>query len=179
MFPLESGSGPLGPLLPEHWSEFVVGLVLFGVIWLVMAKKVVPTFEATYERRNAVTRGAIEEAERKQAEAEAALAQYNAHLAKANDEAAQIRDEARDAAGQIRDKARQQAEEEADRIAASARAQIAAERARAVAELRGDVGGMATTLAGKILGETLSADGRAERVVDRFLADLDQTTAKA
>jgi F-type H+-transporting ATPase subunit b len=178
MFPLEGGSGPLGPLLPEHISELVIGLVLFAVIWVVMAKKVVPTFEETYKRRNDVIRGGIEEAVRKQAEADAALAQYNAHLAKANDEAAGIREEARTAAAVIRNKARRQAEIEADRIATSARAQLEAERVQALSELRGEVGGMATTLAGKILGETLAGDPRAERAVDRFLADLDQTTAK-
>ena len=32
MLPLE-GTGPLGPLLPEHIVEFVIGLVLFGIIF--------------------------------------------------------------------------------------------------------------------------------------------------
>ncbi|MDR0416763.1 MAG: F0F1 ATP synthase subunit B [Propionibacteriaceae bacterium] len=179
MFPLEGGGGPLGPLLPEHISELVVGLVLFAVIWFVMAKKVVPAFEDIYQRRHEVIAGGIAEAERKQAAADAALARYNAQLAQANDEAAAIRDEAREAAAQLRGKARRQAEEEAERVAAAARLQIEAERAHAAAELRGDVGGLAVTLAGKILGEALADDQRANRAVDRFLDELARPPAKA
>ncbi|MDR1513198.1 MAG: F0F1 ATP synthase subunit B [Propionibacteriaceae bacterium] len=170
MVPLELD---LGPLLPEHPSELVIGVVLFLVIVFVVAKKVVPSFEELYERRNAVTRGAIEDAERKQAEADAALARYNAQLAQAQDEAARIRDDARAAAADIRSTARQQAEDDAHRIQAGARAQLDADRAHALAELQGTVGGLATTLAGKILGESLTDDERARRAVDRFLADLD------
>ena len=44
-------------------------------------------------------------------------------------------------------------------------------------ELKGEVGGMATTLAGKIVGESLDDDDRALRTVDRFLADLEQAGA--
>jgi len=169
----------LFPLFPEHASEFVIGIVLFLVIWFVVAKKVVPAFEEMYDRRTAVTRGAIEDAERKQAEADAALAQYRAQLAAAHDEAAQIREEARGAAAQIRGDAKRQAEEDRDRIQASARAQIEADRSHALAELQGEIGGLATTLAGKILGESLADDARAQSAVDRFLAELDQETAKA
>jgi F-type H+-transporting ATPase subunit b len=169
----------LGPLLPEHLSEVVVGLVLFAIIWIVMVKKIVPSFEELYDKRTAQTRGAIEEAERQQAEAQAALAQYKAQLAQVGDEAAKIRDEARQQAVRFREDANQKAKEDADRIAAANRVQIEADRARAVADLQGEIGGLATTLAGKILGESLTDDPRAERAVDRFLAELDQQTAKA
>ena len=39
--------------------------------------------------------------------------------------------------------------------------------------LRSEVGTLATTLAGKIVGEALNDDERSARVVDRFLADLE------
>lgn len=168
-----------GPLLPEHLSEIVVGLVLFVIIWIVVAKKVMPGFETLYEQRTAQTRGAIEEAERKQAEADAALAKYQAQLAQAGDEAARIRDEARQQAVRLREDANLKAKEDADRIAAANRQQIEADRNRAMADLQGEIGGLATTLAGKILGESLTDDKRAQRAVDRFLAELDQQTAKA
>ncbi|MDR1807366.1 MAG: F0F1 ATP synthase subunit B [Propionibacteriaceae bacterium] len=177
MYPLEGIN--LGPLLPEHLSELVVGVVLFAVILVVVKLKVAPAFEDLYDRRTAVTRGAIEEAERKQAAADAALAEYRAKLAGAQDEAAAIREEARGAAAQIRTKARKQAEEDAERVAATARAQLEAEKSHALAELQGEIGGLATTLAGKILGESLADDARAQSAVDRFLAELDQETAKA
>lgn len=38
MMPLEVD---LGPLLPEHLSELVVGIAFFLIVWAVIAKKVV------------------------------------------------------------------------------------------------------------------------------------------
>jgi len=61
MIPLE-GTGPLGPLLPDNPSEFIVGIVLFFIILGVVWKKVVPTFEATYTVRADAIRGGIERA---------------------------------------------------------------------------------------------------------------------
>jgi F-type H+-transporting ATPase subunit b len=45
--------------------------------------------------------------------------------------------------------------------------------------LRTEVGSLATTLASRIVGESLSDDARAARVVDRFLADLENQNAGA
>jgi F-type H+-transporting ATPase subunit b len=39
------------------------------------------------------------------------------------------------------------------------------------------VGALATTLAGRIVGESLEDDERSNRVVDRFLADLETLEA--
>ena len=72
---------------------------------------------------------------------------------------------------------RQQGESEKARIVDGAHAQIAAERQQAVASLRAEVGTLATTLAGRIVGESLDDDERSGRVVDRFLADLDTLKA--
>lgn len=170
------GTGPLGPLLPEHPSEFVVGIVLALLITVVVAKKVVPAFEATYAERADQIRGGIERAEQAQAEANAARAQYQAQLADARGEAAKIREEAKAAGAQVLAEMREQASAEASRILAAARAQIEAERAQARAELQREIGSLATQLAGKIVGEALDDDARAQRTVDRFLADLEDHT---
>lgn len=164
----------LGPLLPA-FPEFVAGIVLFGIIWFVLAKKVVPAFEKTYKERAAAIQGGIEKAEHAQAEAAAALEEYREQLAGARDEASSIREEAKAQGAQIIAEMRAKAQEESDRLIAQAKAQIEAERAQAVQQLRGEVGGLATTLAGKIVGESLDDDERARRTVDRFIADLEAT----
>ena len=69
--------------------------------------------------------------------------------------------------------ARERASKEADRILAAGRAQLEAERSQLVAELRGDIGGLATTLASRIVGEALTDDERANRTIDRFLHELE------
>ena len=67
---------------------------------------------------------------------------------------------------------REQAQTEAARIVEHAHTQIEADRKAAVASLRAEVGTLATTLAGRIVGESLD-DDRQSRVVDRFLAELE------
>ncbi|HOB04780.1 MAG TPA: F0F1 ATP synthase subunit B [Propionibacteriaceae bacterium] len=178
MLPLE-GTGPLGPLLPEHIVEFVIGLVLFGIIWFVVAKKVVPVFEATYAERADAIRGGMDRAAEAQAQAAAALAQYQAQLEDAHGEASKIREDAKNASAVMAADMREQAQAEAKRIVESAHAQVEAERKAAFAELKGEIGGLATQLAEKIVGESLSDDARAQRTIDRFLADLEASQAAA
>ena len=173
MYPLE-GTGPLGPLLPEHISEFVVGIVLFIIIYIVVRKVVVPRYETMYKQRDDEIRGGIERAEQAQAEAEKALATYNQRLANAEDEAAKIRDAAKATGVQIQAEMRAKAEEDASRIVISARTQVEAEKVQAIDSLRKDVGAMATVLAGKILGETLTDDARVKKTVDSFITTLSE-----
>ena len=71
---------------------------------------------------------------------------------------------------------KQQANAEAERIISQAKAQIEAEKQAAMVELRGDVGGLATDLASRIVGESLTDDARSAQVVDRFIADLEAST---
>ncbi len=68
---------------------------------------------------------------------------------------------------------REQAQAEASRIVEHAHTQIDAERQQAVTSLRAEVGSLATSLAGRIVGEALEDDDRQRRVVERFLADLE------
>ena len=74
---------------------------------------------------------------------------------------------------------KQNANDEAERIIAQAKAQIEAERQAAMVSLRGEVGGIATDLASRIVGESLRDDQRAANVVDRFIADLEAQTPAA
>ena len=175
MLPLES---MFGPILPEHPEELVVGIVLFLIVWWVIAKKVTPMFEATYAERTAAIQGGIAKAEAAQAEAAAALQEYTAQLAEARGEASRIREEAKTQGAAIIADMRQQAADESSRMLANAKAQIDAERAAAINALRTEVGGLATTLAGRIVGESLDDDERARRTVERFIADLEQAPAE-
>lgn len=177
MLPFETeSSSPLGPLLPEHLSELFVGIALFLIIWFVIAKKVAPVFEKTYTERAEAIQGGIEKAEVAQREAAAALAEYNDQLASAREEAARIREEARQQGATIAAEIKAQAQAESARIIATAKAQIDAERAQVVHQLRAEVGGLATDLAGRIVGESLADDERAQRSVERFIAELESNS---
>jgi F-type H+-transporting ATPase subunit b len=160
---------PLVPALPEIIASVVFALLL----WVVIAKFVVPRFEATYAERTAAIQGGMERAEQAQAEAAAALEQYTQQLMEARTEAAKIREDAKTQGSQILAEMREQAQAESARIRATAEAQLEAERTQVVAQLRSEIGGLATTLAGRIVGESLDDDERARRTIDRFIADLE------
>jgi F-type H+-transporting ATPase subunit b len=162
---------PLG----VHWAEFIASIVFLLLITYVIAKAVVPRFEATFAERTAAIQGGIEKAERAQEAAQAALQQYNDQLTEARTEAARIREDAKTQGSQILAEMREQAQAESARIKASAEAQLEAERAQVLAQLRSEIGGLATTLASRIVGESLEDDDRARRTVDRFLADLESS----
>jgi F-type H+-transporting ATPase subunit b len=175
MLPLETN---FGPLVPEHLSEIIAGIVLFLVIWWVVAKKVVPVFEETYAERTAEITGGIEKAEAAQREAAEALEEYQTQLATARSEAGRIREDARAQAVTFAAEIREQAQADATRMVAAAKAQIEAERLHVISQLRAEVGGLATQLAGRIVGESLEDDERARRSVERFIAELETQPAE-
>lgn len=160
------------PLLP-HPAEIIIGLIAFAILYRIFSKSVVPKMEAMYAERAAAIEGGMQEAEQAQAEAQAALEKYNAQLSEARTEANEIRESAREQGASIVAEMRAQAQAEAARIAESAKRQVEAERQQAVVQLRQEVGTLSTTLAGKIVGESLEDEVRQKGIVDRFLADLE------
>lgn len=166
------GEGETMPLIPE-WEELVFGLVMFAILFWVVAKKVAPNLEKAYEERHAAIEGGIAQAENAQAEAEAAKAQYEAQLAEARAEAAKIREDARAEGAAIVAEMRGQAQDESNRITDSAQKQIAAERQQASVSLRSEVGRLSTDLAGRIVGHELQDSSSRQGLIDSFLAELE------
>ena len=164
------------PIIP-HPAEFIFGLVAIGIIYWVVSKWVAPRLETVLEERAAAIEGGIAKAEQAQAEASAALADYQAQLSEARVEASRIREDARAEGAQIIAELRVRAQEEAERITVAAHAQIAADRQSAASQLRSEVGALATELASRIVGESLADQALQSRVVDRFLAELEESEA--
>ncbi|MET0522560.1 MAG: F0F1 ATP synthase subunit B [Jiangellaceae bacterium] len=164
------------PLMP-HLSELIVGLVAFALLFFFLSRTVFPMFEKTYAERTAAIEGGMKRAEEAQAEAQQALEDYRRQLADARGEASRIREEARVQGAAILAEMRENAQAESERITGRAHAQIAAEREQVVRSLRAEVGTLATQLAGRVVGESLEDDARSQRVVERFLAELESTQA--
>ena len=163
------------PLIPL-WSEVILGSAVFLLLLVAVTKFVVPNFEKAYADRTKAIEGGLSAAETKQKEADAKLAELEKQLADARHEASRIREEAREQGAVIVAEMREQAQSEAARIVDHGKTQIEAERQQAVTSLRAEVGSLATTLAGRIVGESLDDDARQSRVVERFLADLEAGT---
>ena len=161
------------PLLPSP-TELILGIVVFVIVFGVLGKMLLPRIMKTLEEREDAIEGGIHRAEQAQEEAAAMREEYRAQLAEAGRDAARQREAAQEEKAQIIAEAREQAQAEGRRILEAAQSQIAAERQQALQSLRAEVGALATDLASRIVGESLADAARQNRMVDRFLAELDQ-----
>lgn len=155
-------------------ATFLVELLAFAIMVWIFGKYLIPPINKAMSERQAAVRRQFAELDEAKADARKAEADYKEQLNNAKHEAARIREEAREHGAQIVQEAREKAQTEADRIIEHAHVQIEADRRSAFASLRRDVGSLATTLAGRIVGESMDDDERQSRVVERFLADLEE-----
>jgi F-type H+-transporting ATPase subunit b len=172
LIPLESNF-----LVPN--GTFFVELIAFVIMFLILAKYIVPPINRAMTARQEAIRQQFAELDQAKEEANSAKDEFQSQITDARHEAAKIREDAREQGAAIIAEMREQAQAEAARIVEHGKAQIQAERQAAVASLRTEVGALATDLAGRIVGESLADDARQGRVVERFLAELESGTAGA
>lgn len=159
-------------LLPPAYEIFWAAIVLL-LILLVVGRYALPRLYAVLdERAQRIQEGLdlADKAKQDQADAEKRAARL---VDEARREAARIRDNAQGEAKEIIAKARTDAQAEAAGIIEGAQRQILAEKQAAQISLRTDVGMLASTLAERIVGEHLSDTALSERVIDRFLDELE------
>ena len=173
MIHLADSTASTNPLLPS-WPEFIIGTILFLLVFGVLGKLLLPRVQKTLAERTEQIEGGLARSEEAQSEARQLLEQYRAQLDEARHESARMREEAREQGAQIIADMREQAQAEARRVTESAQAQIQAERQQALTALRAEIGTLATELASKIVGESLTEAARQGRMVDRFLDELEQ-----
>ncbi|WP_454137730.1 F0F1 ATP synthase subunit B [Microbacterium paulum] len=171
----EAGHNPLIPA----WYDIIWSALCFVIILFVFWKVALPKMKDLLDKRSAAIEGNIAKADEAQRKAEAALEEYTAQLAEARKEAGEIREAAREDGKKIIAEAREIASAEAARLTATAHTQIEAERQSALVSLRSEVGTLALDLASGVIGESLSDDAKAKRVVDRFLAELESSETAA
>ena len=167
-----TGQNPLIPALPE----FIIGTIVFLVVFGVLAKMLLPRIQQTLAERTELIEGGLARSEEAQSEAKQLLDQYREQLAEARHEAARLREEAREQGAQIIAEMREQAQAEARRVTEAAQEQIEAERQQALNALRTEVGTLAVELASRIVGESLTEEARQRRLVDRFLGELEASS---
>ena len=169
---LAAETASTNPLLPS-WPEFIIGTILFLIVFGMLAKVLLPRANKMLADRTEQIEGGLARSEEAQAEAKALLDRYRQQLDDARRDAARLREEAREQGAQIIAEMREQAQAEARRVTEAAQAQIEAERQQALTSLRTEVGTLATELASRIVGESLTDEARQSRMVDRFLDDLE------
>ncbi len=171
----ETTSAESNFLVPN--GTIIFEILAFAILIYILAKFVIPPVNRGLTGRQDNIRQQFADAEKAKTEAEAEKEAYRAQIADARQDASRIREEAKEQGAQIIAEMRQQAQTEADRITTHAHAQIEAERAQALAQLKGEVGSIATQLAGRIVGESLDDEARQKRTVERFIAELEESSS--
>jgi len=158
-------------LLPN--GTFFVELAVFLFIVFALMKWILPPINKALEDRQNQIRTSLEAADVAAADAAAADAERKAALEDGRRQASELIASAQADRAAIVDGARKEAADAAAAVTARAEASLNAERASTLASLRREVGTLAITLAGKVVGESLADDERARATVDRFIADLE------
>src|SRR6476659_3150885 len=166
------------PLLPS-WPEFIIGTILFLIVFGALAKLLLPRATKMLAERTEQIEGGLARSQEAQTEATQLLDRYREQLAEARHEAARLREEAREQGAQIIAEMREQAQAEGRRLVDAAHAQIEADRQQAIQSLKAEVGGLAVDLASRVVGESLTDEARQRRIVERFLDELDQQAERA
>ena len=169
---LAAGGEVQNPLIPPI-PELVIGLIAFLIVFGFLAKKLLPNINRVLDERREAIVGGMEKAEAAEAEAQQVLEDYRAQLADARHEASRMRQEAQEQGVALIAEMRLEGQRQREEIIAAGHAQIEADRKVAAAALRQDVGQLATDLAGKLVGESLTDTARQSRTIDRFLDDLE------
>ncbi len=158
-------------LIPN--MTFVVELMAFIIVLGVLWRYVVLPVQRAMTARQEMARNLVidrEEAERLLAQAQTA---YAAAMAAARHEAARLRATAEEQRREIVAGAATEAEARAAEIITRGQARLGAERGQAIRQLKAELGHWAVDLAEQIVGEALANDQRQERLIERFLSDIE------
>jgi F-type H+-transporting ATPase subunit b len=152
-------------------SELILGAVAFGILFVFMAKWVIPRVNQTLEQRRDKIQGDLEKAEQTRQEAEKELGDYRQQLSGAREEANRIIEEARQTAETMRKDLTAKAQQEYEKIVARAQEEIRAERDRVFQELKGQVGELSLALVMRVIGDSMD-QGRQRKLVDQYIEEL-------
>ncbi|XCB30681.1 F0F1 ATP synthase subunit B [Arcanobacterium hippocoleae] len=171
---VEGGGGFYHLLLPSL-PDLIWGTLAFVFVATVIHKFAWPTFIQTLDERTEKIENGLKAAEIARAEIASERENLAAEIVDAQREAALVREKAQDNAKAIVSEAQRKARLDAVSIVDAAKKRISADTEAANRTLKSDLGSLATDLAGKILGEAVTDQALASRVIDRFLDELAET----
>lgn len=159
-------------LIPD--GTFVAEIFAFLLILAFMWRFVVPVLQKNMTQRQELIRQGIADSREAKERLNAAEAEYKKVLAEARTEAARTREEGSRIRQETIDAAKDEARAAAEVVTRLAEERLEVQHRQVLAELRREVGKLAVDLAARIVGESLTDEELQRRVVDRFLAELNE-----
>lgn len=166
-FASEEEAGGINAILPDM-AEFIPMLIIFIVLWIILAKFGWPMFESMLDKREKMIKDALEKSEEARIESERVLEEYRVQLADAKTQAAQIVADAKQTGEAAKADITAKAQSEATDMIAKAKAAIEAEKKAAIAELQSSVADTSVAVAARLIGEDLT-DGEHRKIIERYV----------
>lgn len=151
-------------------------LFIFGVLFLILYKKVFPVILGAVEAREKALGDAIAAAKKDRDDAARLLEEHRATIASAREEAQKLIADARGISEKSRADLLERTRHEQQEMLERARRDIAAERDKAVAELRRAAVDLAIAGASKVVEQNLDSD-KNRKIVESFLSSLSDAKA--
>ena len=130
---------------------------------------------AVLEKRKEMATAEIKEAEKAKEEARAIKEEYEQNMAEAKEKANTLIANAQKSASLQSEEMIQEANKQAAAIKAKAESDIAQEKKKAVNELKGEIGGMAMEIAGKVIEREISEKDH-EKLIDEFISNVGEAS---
>jgi F-type H+-transporting ATPase subunit b len=160
-------------LIPN--GTFFFELIVFVLILVFLARKVIPRISAVIEKRQETIRQQFEDAKSAKEEAEKARQEYQEALAETRREISRLREEANAERGQIIEQARAEVTAYREEQVKVLEDRLATERQQILMSLRNEVGQLAFALSEKIVHTSLRDDDRQRQLVDDFISGIGET----
>lgn len=157
-------------LIPKM-PEILVALISFLVLFVILGKFAFPPVTKMLDERADKIRESLEKAEETRVEAERLLEEYRVQMAEARAEAGKVIEQGRTVAENMKNEIVAKAREEAEAEKSKAIEAIKAEKLAAMAELQASVAELSVAVAGKIIGQKLSAADHAA-LIERSIAEV-------
>lgn len=165
-----ASSGATGLLSPSA-GVMVWTLLIFGLVWFILAKFAFPRITDAVRAREQALQEAIDAAQRDRDESSRLLDEQRRAITQARDEAQRIIAEGRTAGEQVRTRMLDQTHAEQAELLERARREIGAERDRAIADLRREAVDLAIAGASRVIERNLD-DQTNRQLVESYLASI-------
>lgn len=156
------------------WTFIAQICNLFIQLYLIKRFLLKP-INAVLEKRKEMATGEIKEAEKAKEEARAIKEEYEQNMAEAKEKANTLIANAQKSASLQSEEMIQEANKQAAAIKAKAESDIAQEKKKAVNELKGEIGGMAMEIAGKVIEREISEKDH-EKLIDEFISNVGEAS---
>jgi F-type H+-transporting ATPase subunit b len=148
-------------------------VLIFALFFLLLTKFAWKPILAAVKARDEMIRSSLESAEKAKEDMLKMQSDNEAILRKAREERENILKEAREVRDKLIGEAKGKAAEEAEKIVEKAREGIESEKRKALSEIKEQVANLSVEIASKLLGEKLTQTGEQDKLIDKYLKEID------